>query len=80
MTWHARIRNILQRYGSDFHRYPATRITVIRRRAVLAQLQIETFLDVGANTGQFAEDGRRDGYAGTILSFELSPRSGIMGH
>lgn len=69
-TWNSRIRHLLQRLGWDFHRYPTTRMTVILRRSLLKSLEIRTFLDVGANTGEFAEDVRKDGFNESILSFE----------
>ncbi len=56
--------------GVDLHRYPSTRMTVIRRRGLLESMGIKTFLDVGANTGEFAQEVRADGFNGSILSFE----------
>ena len=37
---------------------------------ILVQSEIQTVLDVGANTGQFGVDLRRSGYLGKIHSFE----------
>ena len=65
-----RFRKYLNRFGLDFHRYPSTRMTVIRRRGLLQSMGIKTFLDVGANTGEFAQEVRTDGFNGSILSFE----------
>ncbi|MCX7396120.1 MAG: FkbM family methyltransferase [Planctomycetales bacterium] len=66
----SKMRNVLHRIGFDFHRYPATRMTVIRRRGLLQSMGIKTFLDVGANTGEFAQEVRADGFKGSIISFE----------
>lgn len=41
-----------------------------RRRKLLASLDIDLILDVGANVGQYGREMRRLGYAGPIISFE----------
>jgi FkbM family methyltransferase len=41
-----------------------------RRMTMLTHHEIDTVLDVGANTGQYASALRRAGYKGEILSFE----------
>ncbi len=45
-------------------------MTIIRRRGLLESMGVRTFLDVGANTGEFAQEVRADGFKGSILSFE----------
>ena len=44
-------------------------------RTLLRTLQVDLLIDVGANRGQFAQNARRVGYAGDILSFE--PQSAL---
>lgn len=41
-----------------------------RRRKLLASLNIDLLVDVGANVGQYARGMRRLGYGGPIVSFE----------
>lgn len=48
----------------------AARHSAMRLVASLQQHGIDLLLDVGANTGQFAAEIRRCGYAGKIISFE----------
>lgn len=57
----SKIRNVLHRIGFDFHRYPSTRLTVIRRRGLLESMGPKTFLDVEARTEEFAQAVRADG-------------------
>ncbi len=40
------------------------------RKNVLLERKIDILFDVGANTGQYAQDVRRQGYKGKIISFE----------
>ena len=43
------------------------------RKNVLIEKKIEVLFDVGANAGQYAQDARRQGYKGQIISFEPLP-------
>lgn len=47
----------------------------VQLKALLAALEIDCVLDVGANRGQFAESLRGIGYEGRIVSFEPVPRA-----
>jgi FkbM family methyltransferase len=65
------IRSAFRRLGYDVKRYLPESSHDAQLAAMLAKHQISLILDVGANTGQFAETLRkRIGYRGRILSFE----------
>jgi FkbM family methyltransferase len=49
-------------------------ITPGRKNALIHQ-KIDILFDVGANTGQYALDARRQGYQGKIISFEPLPEA-----
>lgn len=66
-----KIRTWLWKLGYDVTRFEAASHPIARRKNFLRAFGIDTVLDVGANTGQFALTLRNDlGYAHTILSFE----------
>lgn len=45
------------------------------RKNVLIEKKIDVLFDVGANAGQYAQDARRQGYKGQIISFEPLPEA-----
>jgi FkbM family methyltransferase len=63
-------RTVLHRLGFDLIRYDADRFPELRRPSLLCGRAIDLVLDVGANEGQYAEELRRNGYLGRIVSFE----------
>jgi FkbM family methyltransferase len=66
-----RLRTLARRAGYDVSPFTPKWNTVARRGRLLRALRIDVVLDVGANTGQFADELRRDlGYRGRICSFE----------
>lgn len=65
-----RLRWALRRRGWDLHRFVPTLSADAQLLAVLNRLSIDTVLDVGANSGQYAKLLRTLGYTDHILSFE----------
>jgi FkbM family methyltransferase len=65
-----RARQWLNRHGLHVARYNPDASLDVFLTALLAHLQIETVLDVGAHVGEFGSRLRRLGYAGQIISFE----------
>lgn len=65
------IRNLFRSFGYDICRYPPTSHPLGRIKKMFASYGIDTVLDVGANTGQFAQQLREYvGYKKRIMSFE----------
>jgi FkbM family methyltransferase len=66
-----RLRRILWKFGYDICRFDRTSHPLARRKHILENYQIDTVLDIGANSGQFARELRQDiGYLDRIISFE----------
>jgi FkbM family methyltransferase len=61
---------ILSRFGLSIERRRPVRDPVLHMAAKMQELGIETLIDVGANTGQFAQAIRAEGFSGDIYSFE----------
>lgn len=64
------MRSSAQRFGVDLRRYNLVNSVGLTRRRLLAERQITLVLDIGANTGQYAEALRAAGYSNRIVSFE----------
>lgn len=70
-TLRHQLRKLLWGFGFDFHRIDGIASPIGRRRKLLDLYAIDTVLDVGANTGQYAEEMRKDvGFKGNMFSFE----------
>lgn len=71
MTIKEKIHTILRRVGYDIIKFPGLSDALDRRKRLIANAGIDVILDVGANTGQFAMQLRKDlDYKGRIFSFE----------
>jgi FkbM family methyltransferase len=69
------LRRILWKAGIDISRITPSSHPLGRKKQIFASYAIDTVLDIGANTGQFAEHLRHDlGYTGRIFSFEPQSR------
>lgn len=66
-------RNLLGRFGLEAFRATPMTMWKLRLPQMLAQQNIGTVLDVGANDGGYARDLLGGGYAGRIISFEPLP-------
>lgn len=65
------VQSWVRRVGFDIVPYNAGEHPVARRKRLIEHHRIDTVLDVGANTGQFGLELRRQlGYRGRIVSFE----------
>ena len=64
------IRRALNRLGYDIVRFPAPNVARSALVDELVKRNISVVLDIGANTGQFAQSLRRSGYKNRIVSFE----------
>ncbi len=66
-----KVRKYLRKFGYDIFRFTPAYHPLARRKKILDYYNIDTVLDVGANSGQFAQELRNDlGYAKKIISFE----------
>lgn len=62
-------------FGLDVRRHDLLASEHTRLALLLAANAVDLVLDIGANTGQWAGELRRAGYAGDIISFEPLPRA-----
>jgi FkbM family methyltransferase len=66
-----KFRTLLWRFGYDISRITPMSHPLAKRKQILQSYDIDTVFDIGANTGQFAQELRNDiGYADRIISFE----------
>ena len=65
---HRFLNTILIRIGFELLRFPSGLLK--KRIELLRRFKVNFVLDVGANTGQYADQLRKAGYKGEILSFE----------
>ena len=65
------IRKILWKVGYDFCRFTPTKHPIARKKQIFETCEIDIVLDIGANTGQFAQQLRNDiDFKNKIISFE----------
>jgi FkbM family methyltransferase len=64
------LRNLAETTGLEVRPTNVYTSQKLRHRLLFSYLPIDLVLDVGANTGQFAQQCREAGYQGEILSFE----------
>src|SRR5262245_1236878 len=64
------IRRSLWRFGLDVRKRNSLELEHNRLALLLSAHNVDLVLDIGANTGQWAQDLRRFGYNGDIISFE----------
>ena len=62
-------------FGLDVRRHDLLACEHTRLALLLAANGVDLVLDIGANTGQWARELRRAGYAGDMISFEPLPRA-----
>lgn len=71
MTIMHKLRRLLWKAGYDISRFDSASHQIARRKELLGSYNIDTVLDIGANSGQFAKQLRYDvGYKNHIKSFE----------
>ncbi len=64
------IRKLLNRFGIDLHRFQPSSSFEAQIVAAMKKVKIDVLFDIGANTGQFSLEMRKNGYLGKIVSFE----------
>lgn len=67
---HSLIKGLFHYINLDIRRYSIANSHDLRRQQLLGSITIDLVLDVGANSGQYGKQLRKDGYKGKILSFE----------
>ena len=67
------LNSALHKIGFELMRYDVSQNNILRRNAVLQRYNVDLVIDVGANTGIFANEIRQTGFKGNIVSFEPLP-------
>ena len=62
------IRRLINKFNLDITKYPSTDLR--RRNKLLNHFKIDLILDVGANSGQYAQESFNNKFKGKIISFE----------
>lgn len=71
MTIKHEMRKLLWKLGYDFSRFAPVSHPIARRKSLFRFYDINTVLDIGANSGQFGRELRKEiGFNERILSFE----------
>lgn len=70
MTIKQTVRQLIWKLGYDISRFDSVSSPLARRQKLLLSYKVDLILDVGANTGQFAQQMRDLGFRGRIVSFE----------
>lgn len=66
-----KLKRFLWKVGYDISKFRPTSHPIAMRRQIISSYKIDTIIDIGANTGQFARRMRSDiNFSGRILSFE----------
>jgi FkbM family methyltransferase len=66
----AKIHSLLRLSGFDLVHFDGRKFAERRRAELMKTLGIDLVLDVGANTGQYIEEIRENGFQGNVIAFE----------
>jgi FkbM family methyltransferase len=70
MNLYEHVQRFFRRFGHDLVPFSVAQHPLPRRCRLIEHYGIDTVLDIGANTGQFARELRTGGYQGRLVSFE----------
>jgi FkbM family methyltransferase len=69
------LKRAARRLGYEVRQYTPLRSLAAARQHLLATLEIDVVVDVGANAGQYGELLRREGFRGRLVSLEPVPEA-----